>query len=201
MTSITFHSAPCTRAVLLAQIRAVGFAPRGPVLAAIAVVAVATLLITIESLKRGEVIPFQPQRQMLPGPRGPSASHRRLERGRTVRDQLPLDAPRGPLAARARQSIRRMGLAHGRRRAFRALVARADTRFGREHPRGRDTSRSQLLLSLASPTLDPAALETVRRMPQPLFWPTPFTRRPPRTCSPARWGWPRVIPCGGSSGA
>jgi hypothetical protein len=67
MTSITFHSAPRTRAVLLAQIRAVGFAPRGRVLGAIAVVAVATLLITIESLNTGEVIAFHLEHQMWPG--------------------------------------------------------------------------------------------------------------------------------------
>lgn len=67
MTSTTLHSAPRTRDVLLAQIHAVGLVPRGPLLAAIAVVAVATVVITIESLKRGEVIPFHPHHQMLPG--------------------------------------------------------------------------------------------------------------------------------------
>lgn len=60
MTSSPFHSVPRTRAVLLAQIRAVGFAPRGPALATMAVVALAALLITIESLKRGEVNAFPP---------------------------------------------------------------------------------------------------------------------------------------------
>src|SRR5688500_2472494 len=67
MTSPKFHSAPRTRNVLLAQIRAVGSAPRGPVLAAAAAVALATLLITIEWLKTGQVIAFHPWHQMLPG--------------------------------------------------------------------------------------------------------------------------------------
>ena len=67
MTSTTFHSGPRTRDVLLAQIRAVGVAPQGPALAAMAVVVLATLLITIESLKTGEVIAVHPWRQMLPG--------------------------------------------------------------------------------------------------------------------------------------
>jgi hypothetical protein len=51
----------------LAQIRAVGLALQGPALAAMAVMALAALLITIESLKTGEVIAFHPQHQMLPG--------------------------------------------------------------------------------------------------------------------------------------
>src|SRR5262245_50107015 len=67
MTTTTFHSAPRTRDVLLAQIRAVGLPLRGRVLAAIAVGALATLLITIESLKTGAVIAFHPEHLMLPG--------------------------------------------------------------------------------------------------------------------------------------
>ena len=46
MTPAAFHSTPRTRDVLLAQVRAVGLAPRWPVLAAMAVVALATLLVT-----------------------------------------------------------------------------------------------------------------------------------------------------------
>jgi hypothetical protein len=67
MTSTTFHSAPRTRDVLLAQIRAAGIAPREPALAATAVVGLATLLITINSLNTGEVLAFHPEHQMLPG--------------------------------------------------------------------------------------------------------------------------------------
>ena len=43
---------------------------RGPALAATAVVGLATLLITIDSLNTGEVIAFHPEHQMLPGIKG-----------------------------------------------------------------------------------------------------------------------------------
>ncbi|MPY88584.1 MAG: hypothetical protein GEU99_11730 [Luteitalea sp.] len=67
MTSTTFHLTPRTRDVLVAQIRAAGLPPRGPFLAATAVVVLAMLLITIQSLNTGEVIAFHPEHQMWSG--------------------------------------------------------------------------------------------------------------------------------------
>jgi hypothetical protein len=175
MTSITFHSAPRTRAVLWAQIRAVGFAPRGPVLVAIAVVAVATLLITIESLKRGEVIPFQPQRQMLPGLVAlllPIVVWRGEERfGTSFLWTLPVDRWRHALAKVFAGWVWLMGGV-----ALFVLWSLALTLVSGGNILAEETLRVLSSSSLsASPTLDPAALEMVRRMPQPLLWLTPFT--------------------------
>src|SRR5688572_7684972 len=67
MTATAFHSPPRTRDVLMAQIRAVRFVPRGPAVAALAAVTLATLLVTIHSLNTGEIIIFHPEHQMWPG--------------------------------------------------------------------------------------------------------------------------------------
>jgi hypothetical protein len=102
MTSTAFHAVPRTRDVLLAQIRAIGLPPRGPVLAVIAVVALAALFITIESLNRGEAIAFHPERQMWPGIVGlllPIVVWREEERfGASFLWTLPIDRWRHALA-------------------------------------------------------------------------------------------------------
>jgi len=175
MTSTTFHSAPRTRAVLLAQIRAVGFAPRGPVLVAIAVVAVATLLITIESLKRGEVIPFQPQRQMLPGLVGlllPIVVWRGEERfGTSFLWTLPVDRWRHALAKVFAGWVWLMGGI-----ALFVLWSLALTLLSRGNIHAEETLRVLRSISIpASGTLDPAAVETVSWTPKPLLWLAPFT--------------------------
>ena len=200
MTSTTFHSAPRTRDVLLAQIRAVGFAPRGPALAAMAVVALATLLITIESLKTGEVIAFHPEHQMLPGIVGlllPIVVWRGEERfGASFLWTLPVDRWRHALAKVFAGWVWLMGgvalfvlwslaltlLSGGN------ILAEETLRVLRSSPRLRARS-----------TLRPWRPSVGRRNPCS-GWP-PSPRRPQRTCSPALWGWRRVTPCGGSLGA
>jgi hypothetical protein len=175
MTSTTFHSAPRTRDVLSAQIRAVGFAPRGPVLAAMAVVAVATVLVTIESLKRGEAIPFHPQHQMLPGIVGlllPIVVWRGEERfGASFLWTLPVDRWQHALAKVFAGWVWLIGGV-----ALFVLWSLALTVFSGGTILAEETLRVLTSSPLsASPTLDPAALETVRRMPHPLLWLTPFT--------------------------
>jgi hypothetical protein len=176
MTSTTFHSAPPTRDVLLAQIRAVGLAPRGPALAATAVVGLATLIITINSLNTGEVMAFHPEHHTLPGIVGlllPIWVWRGEERfGASFLWTLPVDRRRHALAKVFAGWVWLMGGV--------ALF---------------------VLWSLAVTLLSGGnilAEETLRVLRS--FWP-PLPRRPQRICSPALWGWRRVTPCGGSPGA
>jgi hypothetical protein len=166
MTSTTFHSAPPTRDVLLAQIRVVGLAPRGPALAAMAVVAMATLLITIESLKTGEVIAFHPWRQMLPGIVGlllPILVWRGEERfGASFLWTLPVDRWRHALAKVFAGWVWLMGGV-----ALFVLWSLALTLLS-----GGDILAEETLRVFGS---DPAAVETVRWTPEPLLWLAPFT--------------------------
>jgi hypothetical protein len=175
MTSITFHAAPRTRDVLVAQIRAVGLASRGPALVAMAVVAVVTLLITINALKTGEVIAFHPERQMLPGLVGlllPLAVWRGEERfGASFLWTLPVDRRQHALAKVFAGWVWLMGGV-----ALFVLGSLALTLFSGGNILAEETLRVLRPLSLsASPTLDPAAVETVRWTPQPLLWLAPFT--------------------------
>jgi hypothetical protein len=175
MTSTTFHSGPRTRDVLLAQIRALGFAPRGPVLVAIAVVAAATLLVTIGSLKRGEVIRFQPQHQMLPGIAGlllPMVVWGGQERfGAGFLWTLPVDRWRHALVKVFAGWVWLMGCV-----ALFVLWSLAVTLLSGGNILADETLRVLRSVSIsASPTLDPAAAETVRWTPQPLLWLAPFT--------------------------
>jgi hypothetical protein len=174
-TSITFHPAPRTRDVLLAQIRAVGFAPRGPALAAIAVVAVATVLITIESLNRGEVIAFHPERPMWPGMVGlllPIVIWGGDERfGASFLWTLPVDRRRHALAKVLAGWVWLMGGV-----ALFVLWSLALTLLSGGNILAEETLRVLKSFSFsASGTLDPAAMETVRWTPKPLLWLAPFT--------------------------
>ena len=91
---------------------------------------------------------FTPSTQMLPGHAGPPASHRRLDGRGALRGRLSVDAPRGSPPARARQGVRRVGVADGRRRALRALAARRSpsSRAGTSWPRRRCVACSVLLV-------------------------------------------------------
>jgi hypothetical protein len=175
MTSTTFHSAPRTRAVLLAQIRAVGLAPRGPALAAMAVVALATLLISIESLNSSEAIAFHPERQMLPGIVGlllPGAVWRGEERfGASFLWTLPVDRWRHALAKVFAGWVWLIGGV-----ALFVLWSLALTLLSGGNILAEETLRVLRSVSIpASRTLDPVAMETVRWTPEPLLWLAPFT--------------------------
>ena len=173
MTSTTFHSAPRTRDVLLAQIRAVGLAPRGPALAAMAVVTLATLLITIKSLNRGEVIAFHPEHQMWPGIVGlllPIVVWRGEERfGASFLWTLPVDRWRHALAKVFAGWVWLMGGV-----ALFVLWSLALTLLSGGNIFAEETLRVLTSVS-ASRTLDPAAMETVRWTPEPMLWLAPFT--------------------------
>jgi hypothetical protein len=140
-----------------------------------AVVAMATVLITIESLRRGEVIPFHPQHQILPGIVGlllPIVVWRGEERfGGSFLWTLPVDRWRHALAKVFAGWVWLMGGV-----ALFVLWSFALTVFSGGNILAEETLRVLSSSPLSgSPTLDPAALETVRRMPQPLLWLTPFT--------------------------
>jgi hypothetical protein len=175
MTSTTFHSAPRIRDVLLVQIRAVGLAPRGPVLAAMAVVALAVLLITIESLNTGAVIAFHPEHQMWPGIVGlllPIVVWRGEERfGASFLWTLPVDRWRHALVKVFAGWVWLMGGV-----ALFVLWSLALTLLSGGNILAEETLRVLRSVSVSpSGTLDPAAVETVRWTPEPLLWLAPFT--------------------------
>ena len=175
MTSTTSHAAPHPRNVLMAQIRAVGSAPRGPALAVMAGVAVAMLLITINALNTGEVRAFHPERQMLPGIVGlllPIWVWRGEERfGASFLWTLPVDRRRHALARVFAGWVWLMGGV-----ALFVLWSLALTLLSGGNILAEETLRVLgSLSSSASRTLDPAAVETVRWTPAPLLWLAPFT--------------------------
>jgi hypothetical protein len=175
MTSTTFHSAPRTRDVILTQLRAVGIAPSAPVLATIAVVALATLFITIESLKTGQAIAFHPEHQMLPGLVGlllPILVWRGEERfGAGFLWTLPVDRCRHALAKVFAGWAWLMGGV-----ALFVLWSLAVTLLSGGNIIAEETLRVLKSSSfLASRTLDPAAVATVSWRPEPLLWLSPFT--------------------------
>lgn len=67
MTETTTHPNPRIRDVLAAQVRLVGFALRRPALLAMAVIAVTTVLISVQTIGDGKAIDFHPERHVLPG--------------------------------------------------------------------------------------------------------------------------------------
>jgi hypothetical protein len=166
MTSFTLHSAPGTRDVLWAQIRAVESALRGPVLAAMTVVALATLVITFESLKTGAVIPFHPEHQMLPGILGlllPILVWRGEEPfGASFLWTLPVDRSRHALAKVFAGWAWLMGGV-----SLFVLWSLAVTVFSGGNIFAEETLR--VLRSAATP------MEAVHWTPEPLLWLAPFT--------------------------
>lgn len=174
MTSTTLHSTPRPRDVLLAQIRAVGLAPRGLAPAAMAVVALAALHITIESLKTGEVIAFHPERQWLPGIVGlllPIVVWRGEEPfGASILWTLPVDRWRHALAKVFAGWVWLMGGV-----ALFVLWSFALTLLSGGNILEEETLRVLRSSLSASHTLSPAAVETVRWTPEPLLWLAPFT--------------------------
>jgi hypothetical protein len=175
MTSITFHPVPRTRDVLFAQIRAVGSVPRGPALAAIAVVALATLLITINWLNSDEVIAFHPERLIWPGLVGllfPIVVWRGEERFEaSFLWTLPVDRRRHALAKVFAGWVWLMGGV-----ALFVLWSLALTLLSGGNILADETVRVLRSVSLsASGPLDPAAIETVRWTPESLLRLAPFT--------------------------
>ena len=94
-----------------------------------------------------------------------------------------------------------MGMADGRRRALRALAARARPPLGREHVRGGNTSRAPVLLLHG-----PAHVRPERRGGRAVDAGTAALAGPLHRgdrnvpARPALWRSERATPCGGSSG-
>lgn len=70
MTETGLHSAPRRQDVLIAQIHAVGLALRGPAFVVTALIALTTLLVTIEFLRTGQPTDFHPEQHVLFGTLG-----------------------------------------------------------------------------------------------------------------------------------
>jgi hypothetical protein len=140
----------------------------------IAVVAAATLLITIESLKTGEVIAFHPERQMLPGLVGlllPIVVWRGEHRfGAGFLWTLPVDRRRHALAKVFAGWVWLIGGV-----ALFVLWSLALTLLSGGNILEEETLRVLRSFSSGSRPLSPAAVETVRWTPEPLLWLTPFT--------------------------
>lgn len=66
-TLATRHATPRLRDAMLAQIRVVGFALRGPALIGAALMALTTVLVWSETMSTGEVTAFHPEHHTLPG--------------------------------------------------------------------------------------------------------------------------------------
>jgi hypothetical protein len=140
-----------------------------------AVVALATLLITIESLNTGEVIAFHPEHQMLPGIVGlllPIGVWRGEEQfGASFLWTLPVDRRRHALAKVFAGWVWLMGVV-----ALFVLWSLALTLLSGGNILAEETFRVLTSFSFsASRTLDPAAVQTVRWTPEPLLWLAPFT--------------------------
>ena len=170
-----FHSIPRLREVLSEQVRAVGFALRGAALAAAALTALATLLVTIEFLSTGGPIDFAPQLSMLSGMVGlllPLGVWKGEERfGAGFLWTLPVDRRRHALAKVFAGWVLLMG----------AVLVFVLWQLGLALCTGgnilaEETLRLLPTSSWAAPGLiDPGALQAVRWMPEPLLWLVPFT--------------------------
>lgn len=166
------HSTPRPHDVLVAQIRAVGFAFRRPALVAMALIALATLIVTVAT---DEVIAFHPEHHTLPGmlglllPIGVWMGEKRFGAGFLW--TLPVDRRWHALAKVFAGWVWLMAAV--------ALVVlwllalallSGGTIFGQEALR----VLPSFSFAAARP-FDPSAVQDVRWTPEPLFWLVPFT--------------------------
>ena len=165
---------PRFRTVLLEQVRATGFALRGPALIAAALLALATLAIALQSVSRDVDVSLNAWPTQLPGLMGallPIAVWARDERfGPGFLWTLPVDRRRHALTKVLAGWVWLMG---GVALFVLWLLAVTSATGGRVLPP--ETLRVVALqVALAGP-IDPAALRTVRWAPGPLIWAVPFT--------------------------
>ena len=175
MSGWALHPTPRPRDVAREQLRAVGLALRVPAAAAAVVVAVATLFITLEVVGEGGSIRFAPEEQMLPGVLGlllPFAVWRGEERfGAAFLWTLPVERRRHALARVFAGWAWLMGAV-----ALFVLWLLAAALLTGASVLGEETVRLLPASSLpATGSVDPAALRTALRAPQPLLWLVPFT--------------------------
>lgn len=175
MMQTALHSTPRSRDVLVAQIRAVGFALRGPALVATALVALATLLITTEVMGTGEVIEFHPEHQVLFGmlglllPIGVWMGEDRFGAGFLW--TLPVDRRRHALAKVFAGWVWLMGAV-----ALLGLWLLVLALFSGGNVFAEETRRVLPSFSFAATgPFDPSAVQDVLWTPEPLLWLVPFT--------------------------
>lgn len=175
MTQTALHPTARPRAVLVAQIRAVGLTLGGPARVVMVLVGVGTLLIAAELLAGGDAIDFHPEHQALPGLLGlvfPIGVWRGEQRfGAGFLWTLPVDRRLHALAKVFAGWVWLMGTV-----AFFVLwllalaLLSGGTVFAEEVLR--------VLPSVAIPapgTLDPSAVRDLRWTARPLLWLAPFT--------------------------
>jgi hypothetical protein len=175
MTQAPLHSMPRPRDVLLAQVRAVALALRWPAALAMALVAAATVMITIAVLDAGEVIDFHPEQWILPGLVGlllPIAVWKGEERfGRGFLWTLPVDRRWHVLARVAAGWVWLVCAV-----ALFVLWLLALALLSGERILAEETLRVLPSFSTPPPGAHYAgALQTVRRTPEALLWLVPFT--------------------------
>lgn len=169
------HATPRPRDVLLEQVRALGHALRVPALATAALAVVGTLLITSDILRRGVVIDFHPEHQMLPSvlgllfPIGVWSGVKRF--GADFLWTLPVDRRRHALTRVLAGWAWLMGVV-----AVFGLWQLALTLLSGGDVLAEETIR---VLPSSSPwgsePTDPATLQSVRWPAQPVLWLVPFT--------------------------
>lgn len=175
MIEVARHSTPRSRDVLAAQMRAIGFALRGPALVAAALVALATLLLTTAVMRTAEAIAFHPEHHILPSllglllPIGVWMGEERFGAGFLW--TLPVDRRRHALVKVFAGWVWLMSAV-----ALLVLWLLALTLFSAGNVLAEETRRVLPSFSFtATRPFDPSALQHVRWTPEPLLWLVPFT--------------------------
>lgn len=174
MTRPFSHPTPALREVLGEQVRAVGHALRRPALVAAALMAVGTLLLSIELARETKGMSFGPEHQMLPGMLGllfPIAVWQGENRfGDGFLWTLPVDRRRHALAKVYAGWVWLMAAVAFFVLWLAVLALASGGSFLAEETR-------QLLPASGFPSgrFDPASLRTVRWKTQPVLWIVPFT--------------------------
>ncbi len=167
------HSTPRPSAVLLSQVRAVGFALRRLPIVVTALATAATLLVTTALLAPGEVIPFHPERRELFGMLGllfPVAVWMGEERfGAGFLWTLPVDRRWHALAKVFGGWLWLLGIVTLFVLSLLVLTLLSGGSVMDDEP-------LRVVSSFpAGTTIDASRVQTVRWTPHPLFWLVPFT--------------------------
>jgi hypothetical protein len=175
MTETATHPNPPLRDVLAAQVRVVGFALRRSALIAMAVIAVTTVLISVQTVGDGKAIDFHPERHILPGLLGlllPLAVWMSEDRfGAGFLWTLPVDRRTHALARALAGWLWLMGAV-----ALLVLWLLALALLTGGKVFAEETLRVLPSFSPhATGPFEPSAVRGVRWMPQPAHWFIPFT--------------------------
>jgi hypothetical protein len=173
MTHTVLHSVSGPRDVIVAQIRAVKIALRGPARVAAAPLVLATLLVIVDIVGDADVVEFHPEHWVLPGILGlllPIAVWKGEERfGGGSLWMLPVDRRQHALTKVFAGWVWLVGAV-----ALFVLWQLALTFLSGTTPLAAETRR--VLPSFAyGLTFEPNAIQHVRWAPEPLLWLVPFT--------------------------